>query len=117
MKRNKKPNNRKIQIAFLIVLLVPFILFIGMKYFLRDVKSATAPTITSLSSTSGSVLGGGSLTINGTDLANLYQFTSISPGGEHTCAIDADGKVLLNFDTPVLPGKKAKADVAPAEEI
>ena len=31
--------------------------------------------------------------------------------------IDADGKVLLNFDAPVLPGKRTKADVAPAEEI
>jgi hypothetical protein len=28
-----------------------------------------------------------------------------------------DGKVLLNFDSPVLPGKAAKKDVAPAEEI
>jgi ATP-dependent Clp protease ATP-binding subunit ClpA len=31
--------------------------------------------------------------------------------------VDADGKVLLNFETPVLPGKSAKKYVAPVEEI
>jgi ATP-dependent Clp protease ATP-binding subunit ClpA len=31
--------------------------------------------------------------------------------------IDAEGKVLLSFEAPVLPGKRTKADVAPAEEI
>jgi hypothetical protein len=25
--------------------------------------------------------------------------------------------VLLNFEAPVLPGKRTKADIAPAEEI
>jgi ATP-dependent Clp protease ATP-binding subunit ClpA len=31
--------------------------------------------------------------------------------------VDAEGKVQLNFEAPVLPGKAAKKDVAPAEEI
>ena len=50
-------------------------------------------------------------------LADELLFGKLAQGGHVDVDIDADGKVLLNFETPVLPGKRAKADVAPAEEI
>lgn len=31
--------------------------------------------------------------------------------------IDVDGKVLLEFDAPVVPGKRPKVDAAPVEDI
>jgi ATP-dependent Clp protease ATP-binding subunit ClpA len=50
-------------------------------------------------------------------LADELLFGKLAQGGHVDVDIDADGKVLLDFGTPVLPGKAAKADVAPAEEI
>jgi len=50
-------------------------------------------------------------------LADELLFGKLAQGGHVDVDIDAEGKVLLNFETPVLPGKRTKADVAPAEEI
>ena len=50
-------------------------------------------------------------------LADELLFGKLAQGGHVDVDIDAEGKVLLNFEAPVLPGKRAKADVAPAEEI
>jgi ATP-dependent Clp protease ATP-binding subunit ClpA len=50
-------------------------------------------------------------------LADELLFGKLAQGGHVDVDIDADGKVLLNFEVPVLPGKRTKADVAPAEEI
>jgi ATP-dependent Clp protease ATP-binding subunit ClpA len=50
-------------------------------------------------------------------LADELLFGKLAQGGHVDVDIDADGKVLLNFETPALPGKRTKADVAPAEEI
>jgi ATP-dependent Clp protease ATP-binding subunit ClpA len=50
-------------------------------------------------------------------LADELLFGKLAQGGHVAVDIDADGKVQLDFDVPVLPGKAAKADVAPAEEI
>jgi len=50
-------------------------------------------------------------------LADELLFGRLAQGGHVDVDIDADGKVLLNFDTPKLPGKAAKVDVVPAEEI
>jgi len=41
----------------------------------------------------------------------------LAQGGHVDVDVDAEGKVQLNFEVPVLPGKAAKKDVAPAEEI
>lgn len=49
--------------------------------------------ITSLSSTSGLFLGGGSLTINATGLGDTQKFSEISPAGDgHTCGLAIDGE-------------------------
>jgi ATP-dependent Clp protease ATP-binding subunit ClpA len=50
-------------------------------------------------------------------LADELLFGKLAQGGHVAVDVDADGKVLLDFDVPVLPGKAAKADVVPAEEI
>jgi len=50
-------------------------------------------------------------------LADELLFGKLAQGGHVDVDIDSDGKVLLSFEAPVLPGKRAKADVAPAEEI
>ena len=44
-------------------------------------------------------------------------FGKLAQGGHVDVDIDADGKVQLQFDAPVVPGKRPKADVAPVEEI
>jgi ATP-dependent Clp protease ATP-binding subunit ClpA len=50
-------------------------------------------------------------------LADELLFGKLAQGGHVDVDIDADGKVLLNFDAPKLPEKVAKVDIAPAEEI
>ena len=50
-------------------------------------------------------------------LADELLFGKLAQGGHVDVDIDDDGKVLLNFEVPVLPGKRTKVDVAPAEEI
>ena len=50
-------------------------------------------------------------------LADELLFGKLAQGGHVDVDIDADGKVNLSFDIPKLPGKAAKIDVAPAEEI
>lgn len=50
-------------------------------------------------------------------LADELLFGKLAQGGHVDVDIDADGKVQLQFDAPVVPGKRPKADVAPAEEI
>ena len=50
-------------------------------------------------------------------LADELLFGKLAQGGHVDVDIDADGKVQLDFDVPALPGKAAKKDVAPAEEI
>jgi ATP-dependent Clp protease ATP-binding subunit ClpA len=50
-------------------------------------------------------------------LADELLFGKLAQGGHVDVDIDAEGKVLLNFDAPKLPGKAAKVDIAPAEEI
>ena len=50
-----------------------------------------ALTITSISPTSGTYLGGGTMTINATGLGDSHKFTQVSPGDSHTCAIGYDG--------------------------
>jgi ATP-dependent Clp protease ATP-binding subunit ClpA len=50
-------------------------------------------------------------------LADELLFGKLAQGGHVDVDVDADGKVQLNFEAPVLPGKAAKKDVAPAEEI
>ena len=50
-------------------------------------------------------------------LADELLFGKLAQGGHVDVDIDADGKVNLSFDVPKLPGKAAKIDVAPAEEI
>jgi len=50
-------------------------------------------------------------------LADELLFGRLAQGGHVDVDIDAEGKVLLNFDTPKLPGKAAKGDVVTAEEI
>ena len=50
-------------------------------------------------------------------LADELLFGKLAQGGHVDVDIDADGKVQLEFDAPVVPGKRPKADVAPAEEI
>jgi ATP-dependent Clp protease ATP-binding subunit ClpA len=50
-------------------------------------------------------------------LADELLFGKLAQGGHVDVDVDADGKVLLNFEAPILPGKAAKKDVAPAEEI
>ncbi len=51
------------------------------------------PTITSISPTSGSFLGGGSMTINVSNIIDKDTFTKISSGYGHTCGIKTDGWV------------------------
>ena len=50
-------------------------------------------------------------------LADELLFGKLAQGGAVAVDIDADGKVLLDFQAPALPRKLPKADVAPAEEI
>ncbi|MEY4059130.1 MAG: hypothetical protein RL551_369 [Pseudomonadota bacterium] len=50
-------------------------------------------------------------------LADELLFGKLAQGGHVDVDIDADGKVQLQFDAPVIPGKRPKADVAPVEEI
>ena len=50
-------------------------------------------------------------------LADELLFGKLAQGGHVDVDIDADGKVTLSFDVPKLPGKTAKVDIAPAEEI
>ena len=50
-------------------------------------------------------------------LADELLFGKLAQGGHVDVDIDADGKVQLQFDAPVIVGKRPKADVAPAEEI
>ena len=50
-------------------------------------------------------------------LADELLFGKLAQGGHVDVDIDADGKVQLQFDAPIVPGKRPKADVAPVEEI
>ena len=50
-------------------------------------------------------------------LADELLFGKLAQGGHVAVDIDADGKVLLEFDAPSIPKVPTKADVAPAEEI
>jgi ATP-dependent Clp protease ATP-binding subunit ClpA len=50
-------------------------------------------------------------------LADELLFGKLAQGGHVAVDVDADGKVQLQFDAPVVPGKRPKADVAPVEEI
>ncbi|QWE28396.1 ATP-dependent Clp protease ATP-binding subunit ClpA [Polynucleobacter sp. AM-7D1] len=50
-------------------------------------------------------------------LADELLFGKLAQGGHVDVDIDTDGKVQLQFDAPVIPGKRPKADVAPVEEI
>jgi ATP-dependent Clp protease ATP-binding subunit ClpA len=50
-------------------------------------------------------------------LADELLFGKLAQGGHVDVDIDSDGKVQLQFDAPVVPGKRPKADVAPVEEI
>jgi ATP-dependent Clp protease ATP-binding subunit ClpA len=50
-------------------------------------------------------------------LADELLFGKLAQGGHVDVDVDADGKVQLQFDAPVVPGKRPKADVAPVEEI
>ncbi|MBU3612209.1 ATP-dependent Clp protease ATP-binding subunit ClpA [Polynucleobacter sp. MG-27-Goln-C1] len=50
-------------------------------------------------------------------LADELLFGKLAQGGHVDVDIDSDGKVQLQFDAPVIPGKRPKADVAPVEEI
>ncbi len=50
-------------------------------------------------------------------LADELLFGRLAQGGHVDVDIDAEGKVQLQFDAPVIPGKQPKADVAPVEEI
>jgi ATP-dependent Clp protease ATP-binding subunit ClpA len=50
-------------------------------------------------------------------LADELLFGKLAQGGHVAVDIDADGKVQLQFDAPVIPGKRPKADLAPVEEI
>ena len=52
-----------------------------------------------------------------TALDDALLFGKLAQGGHVDVDIDADGKVQLQFDAPVIPGKRPKADVAPVEEI
>ncbi len=50
-------------------------------------------------------------------LADELLFGKLVQGGHVAVDVDADGKVQLEFDAPVAPGKRPKADIAPVEEI
>lgn len=50
-------------------------------------------------------------------LADELLFGKLAQGGHVDVDVDTDGKVLLQFEAPVIPGKRPKADVAPVEEI
>ena len=50
-------------------------------------------------------------------LADELLFGKLAQGGHVAVDVDADGKVQLQFDAPVVTGKTPKADVAPVEEI
>ncbi|MGI6484634.1 MAG: fibronectin type III domain-containing protein [Candidatus Dojkabacteria bacterium] len=120
MKRYKKPN-RIVQITFFLLLLIPIILFVGRKYFIKDVDSATLSfvgTITSKGNTACGInsmgdaycwgnnnygqLGNG---VTGTNVSSPVlvsqgerpagvKFTDIDPGGDYfVCALGTDGEV------------------------
>jgi len=50
-------------------------------------------------------------------LADELLFGRLAHGGHVAVDIDADGKVVLEFDVSTTPGKALKADVLPVEEI
>jgi ATP-dependent Clp protease ATP-binding subunit ClpA len=50
-------------------------------------------------------------------LADELLFGKLAQGGHVDVDVDTDGKVQLQFDVPVVPSKRPKADVAPVEEI
>jgi ATP-dependent Clp protease ATP-binding subunit ClpA len=50
-------------------------------------------------------------------LADELLFGKLAQGGHVDVDIDTDGKVQLQFDAPVVPGKRPKVDAAPVEEI
>jgi ATP-dependent Clp protease ATP-binding subunit ClpA len=50
-------------------------------------------------------------------LADELLFGKLAQGGHVDVDIDDDGKVQLQFDAPVVPGKRPKVDAAPVEEI
>ncbi len=50
-------------------------------------------------------------------LADELLFGRLAQGGHVGVDIDADGKVQLEFDAPVLQSKTPKADIAPVEEM
>jgi ATP-dependent Clp protease ATP-binding subunit ClpA len=50
-------------------------------------------------------------------LADELLFGKLAQGGHVAVDIDTDGKVLLQFEAPVIPGKRPKADLAPTEEV
>ena len=50
-----------------------------------------APHISSVSPTSYSFLGGGSMTINVSNIVDTEQFDIVASGGNHTCGIKSDG--------------------------
>ncbi|CAM3644955.1 ATP-dependent Clp protease ATP-binding subunit ClpA [Polynucleobacter arcticus] len=50
-------------------------------------------------------------------LADELLFGKLAQGGHVDVDVDMDGKVLLQFEAPVIPGKRPKADLAPVEEI
>ncbi|MGI6443569.1 MAG: fibronectin type III domain-containing protein [Candidatus Dojkabacteria bacterium] len=80
-----------VQLAFVFLLLTPLLLYATTKYFSKDVKSADPPVISSISPTSGTYLGGGSLTI--TSSSSLFStYTQISSGYSHTCGLGSDNQ-------------------------
>ena len=116
MKRYKKPN-RIVQVVFLVILLVPLFLFIGRRYFIKDVDSA-GTQLNSISTgdnhscginghgegycwgyNSHGQLGNGNtgtdsnvpVLVNKGAMGSSVTFSSISAGGGHTCAIGSDG--------------------------
>ena len=117
MKRYKKPN-RIVQVVFLVILLVPLFLFIGRRYFIKDVDSA-GTQLNSISTGDNhscginghgegycwgynykGQLGNGNtgtdsnvpVLVNKGAMGSSVTFSSISVGGSHTCAIGSDGK-------------------------
>jgi len=54
------------------------------------IRAMTAPSISSVSPTNYSFLGGGSMTINVSNILDTFGFTTVSGGGGHTCGIGID---------------------------
>jgi alpha-tubulin suppressor-like RCC1 family protein len=55
--------------------------------------NAANPTVTSISPTNGSIAGGTSITINGTNFSNSIAVTQVVAGTSHTCALLITGAV------------------------